>query len=235
MNSSLRNIARTGCAISLIACADGSSPTALTHESADAPAPAVISLMMAPTPEELAEMPSEFAIAPSIISARTEVGFAEGDGAYAQGVMEYFATNAEQDVTLAVRKDGSEIARKTTRGVNDDFFPARRSLRTNVAIPLSGSCGHFADGQSAHRAWHKFLVMGWKLFSWGQDERPSQGDEEQVACPPPPPERDSGGEDPYESGCQSCQQWFWYEDGQIVDEWWECTPTDSWRCDNRAT
>jgi hypothetical protein len=19
-----------------------------------------------------------------------------------------------------------------------------------------------------------------------------------------------------------CQQWFWYENGEIVDEWWEC-------------
>lgn len=44
-------------------------------------------------------------------------------------------------------------------------------------------------------------------------------------CPSDPggPGGGGGGEEP--GGCQGqviCQQWFWYENGVIVDEWWEC-------------
>ncbi|HUF26455.1 MAG TPA: hypothetical protein VMM18_05665 [Gemmatimonadaceae bacterium] len=30
--------------------------------------------------------------------------------------------------------------------------------------------------------------------------------------------------------CWACQQWFWYENGQIVEEWWECHEVETWRC-----
>jgi hypothetical protein len=38
-----------------------------------------------------------------------------------------------------------------------------------------------------------------------------------------------GGGDPGED-CERCQQWFWYIDGEIIDEWWECTPVDPSSC-----
>lgn len=36
-----------------------------------------------------------------------------------------------------------------------------------------------------------------------------------------------GGE---EEECERCQQWFWYQNGEIIDEWWECTEVDPRWC-----
>jgi len=44
-------------------------------------------------------------------------------------------------------------------------------------------------------------------------------------------QQSSGGIDPSEGDCELCQQWFWYEDGVIIDDWWECEPIDSGYCD----
>lgn len=236
----LRHGARIGSALLLFGCSAETGPTLPATDTSALLLPGTVgSSSTALTEEELAAMPAEFATPPSLISGRTVVGFNE-DGAYAEGITEYFATNAGHDITLTVSIDGRETGRRTTSASNDDFFPDFRTLRSFAVYPMSASCGHLADGQTAHRVFHKFIVDGWKFLSWGEVKKPSGDYETQPACPaPPPPEDDSGGggggDAPYEGECQSCQQWFWYEDGQIVDEWWECTPTDSWRCDNLAT
>lgn len=243
MIHNLRHCARVLCAIPLLACASDKSPTA---PPADPPevtiAPSFAT--MEPSAEELAEMPEEFQTAPSIFNARTVVGFSPGDGAYAQGLMDYFASDAEQEVTLRLRRDDREVYSKTAKGVQEDFFPAPRSLTTTVSFAVSANCGNTADGNTAHRAWHKFIVGGWKYLSWGRGETSSGASATQPTCEelPPPPNSESGGSDggggggdAYETDCVSCQQWFWYEYGQLVDEWWECTPTDPSRCEGLAS
>jgi hypothetical protein len=227
----LRHAARIGCALSLLACAGEKSPTAPPADPIGTVVPSLSSYSTAPTAEDFAEMPAEFQTAPSIISARTIVGFIDPEGVYAQGIMTYFATDAEQDVTLVLRDADSEVMRMTRRGSQEAFFPAMRSLRTNVSFGVNGSCGHRADGFSAHRAWHKFIVGGWKFLSWGNHQKASGGQAAQPACPPP--SSGGGGNGDYDTGCQACQQWFLYEDGQRVDEWWECTEVDVERCDSR--
>ena len=232
----LRHAARICCALPLVACDSDRSPTEPSADPAAPTTPSLTTYAMAPTSEELAALPAEFQALPSIISARTVVGFIDPEGVYAQGIMTYFATDAEQDVTLVLRNGAGEITRMTRRGGQEDFFPATRSLWTNVSFGVSRSCGHFADGHTAHRAWHKFIVGGWKFLSWGNHQVPSGDQDEQPACPEPaPPSGPGRGGGDYESGCQSCQQWFWYEYGQIVDEWWECAPVEADRCDYRAT
>jgi len=231
----LRHVARLGCAISVLACASERTPTAPPIDVAEETLPNGVSLStMAPSPEELAEMPPEFSTAPSIFNPRTIVEFV-ADGVFAQGVMDYFATDAEQDVTLALSFDNGEINRTTGKGVQQDLFPWMRHMRTTITLPVPGECGHSAIGHTQHRAWHKFLVGGWKFFSWGEHEVPSDESAEQPACPPAPPPTPPGGGHPYDGGCQSCQQWFWYEDGALVDEWWECTPIDASYCEGLAT
>jgi len=234
----LRHMARVGCALSFIACSSERTPTAPPVDVAEVTLPDGLRLStMAPTPEELAEMPAEFSTAPSIFNPRTIVEFV-ADGVFAQGVMDYFATDAEQEVTLALSFDNGEISRTTAKGAQGDLIPWTRHMRTTTTLPVPGECGYSATGHTQHRAWHKFLVGGWKFLSWGEDERPSSNQKEQPACPPPPPPSPPGGgpgEDPYDTGCQSCQQWFWYEDGVRVDEWWECTPIDPSYCEGLAT
>lgn len=230
--------ARVFAALPLLACATDESPTAPPADAIDVAAAPSLSLME-PSAEELAQMPSAFLIAPSIFNARTVVGFSP-EGVWAQGMMDYFATNAEQEVTLTLRRDDRTIYSQTANGLQDDFFPANRSLTTAVSFGVSANCGNTAEGETAHGVWHKFLVSGWKLFSWGEFRIPSNKTASQPICEVPPPPTESGGGgggggDSYDTGCESCQQWFWYEYGQIVDEWWECTPTDGYRCEGLAS
>jgi hypothetical protein len=53
----------------------------------------------------------------------------------------------------------------------------------------------------------------------------NDGDSNECTADPP-----KVGFDPAEGGCRLCQQWFWVENGQIVDEWWECEPIDPSYC-----
>ena len=236
----VHHVALALCAVLLLACAGDAGPVAVTRDSAaDAALPAFAYSTAEPTEEEMAEMPAEFQSAPSIFSASTDVDFIPGAGVYAQASMSYFATDAEQEVTLVLRKDDRAVYSKTAKEVQEDFLPALRSMYTMVSFAVSAACGHTADGQTAHRAWHKFIVGGWRYLSWGRNERPSGGTASQSACVEPPPstdeEGDGGGGSAYETGCESCQQWFWYEDGEIVDEWWECTPVDISLCEGLAS
>ena len=232
MHPFLRYTARAGCAISLLACAPENSPTAVAVDSVEAIALDESGQMtMEPTPEDLEAMPYEFRTAASILSARTDVGFNASDGAWAQGIMDYFATNAAQEVTLIVRSADREVARKVGKGAAENFLPAIRTLRTMVSIPLGAACGHVGDGHTAHRAFHKFLVAGWKFLQWSESEVPSDGMAEQGACQAPPPgSGGSDGGDPYEGECEVCQQWFYYIDGMLAAEWWDCVDADPSLC-----
>src|SRR5687768_13085687 len=120
MFTHLRDAARIGCALSIVACGGEQGPTA-PSPAPTAVTPSLTAYAMAPTEEELAAMPAEFQSAASIISARTIVGFIEPEGAYAQGTMTYFATDAEQDVTLVLRTVDREITRMTMRGAQESF------------------------------------------------------------------------------------------------------------------
>lgn len=236
MISRIRSTTRALCALPFLACAGESGPSAPQADTAAfVPGPSLSTLQ--PSESELAEMPSEFHTAPSIFNARTVVAFTDDPGVYAEASMDYYATDAEQDVTLALRHDDREVYSKTARDVREDWLPAWRSLHTMVSFSVSATCGNSADGDTAHRAWHKFIVGSWKYFSWGRHETPSRGTAAQPQCAtsPPPGSGGSGGDDPYDTGCESCQQWFWYEYGQIVDEWWECTPIDASYCEGLAT
>ena len=223
---------RALCALSFLACAGESDPIA-PQDTAAAFAPAPSLSTMEPSDAELAGMPSEFLTGPSIFNARTTVAFTPDPGVYAEAAMDYFATDAEQEVTLVLREGDRAIYSKTARSVAEDWLPAWRPLHTMVSFPVSAACGSSADGSSAHRAWHKFIVGSWKYFSWGRQETPSGGAAAQGSCSSAG--SGGGGDGPYETGCQSCQQWFWYEYGQIVDEWWECTPIDASFCEGLAT
>jgi hypothetical protein len=110
------------------------------------------------------------------------------------------------------------------------------------------TCG--LTGKSRLIASASLQLKGWDgtTFTFWSDAATREApDVSQPACEPPPPPCDAmgpGGCDPddgggggggggggdYEEECYRCQQWFWYEDGQITDEWWECTEIDPSYC-----
>jgi hypothetical protein len=188
-------------------------------------------------------MPSEFAMSPVILAYWTNVGFLPAESrAYGRGFMSYYATNAEQKVAFSLRFENSVIARTEAVGADSEWWPANRMLFTTAYLGVSGACGHLADGTTNHKAWHQFIVGGWKFFSWGDTGRSSSDSAEQPGCEPPPPpppqpppSSGGGNSDEYEGGCELCQQWFYVIDYQIVDEWWECSSTPDYFCEGLMT
>lgn len=97
-------------------------------------------------------------------------------------------------------------------------------------VPLSFfNCSSIAEsgqiaGQSEHRArWNYFKLGGLLSIERGPITRNGSDN-----CPPPPDPEDpeegpsGGGWIVDEEECQFCQHWLLYEDGIIVDDWWEC-------------
>ena len=234
MFASARWLSRVACAMVLSACAESTDPIAPPAEAPEDPSLYIGS--GEPTAAQLAMMPAEFAQRPTILNYWTEVGFLPTEGrAYARGFMDYFATDAEQEVTLDLRFENTTVGTTRAVGEQSNWLPWVRMMFTTAHIGVSGTCGHLADGSSRHRAWHKFLISGWEFLSWGNYVRSSHDSEEQPACPPPPPpptDDPGGGDDEYEGDCELCQQWFYYIDGRIVDQWWECEPIDPSYCED---
>jgi hypothetical protein len=224
----------------VLACADATDPAAPSAVvSADPPLLATDG-GAAPTEAEFAAMPAEFRTSPSVFTVSTDVGFLPAEHrAYARGFMNYLATNAVQEVDLSLRFDGSEIASGRAVGEQSDWLPGLRMLLTTAYVGVSGPCGHLAEGTTTHKAWHQFLVGGWKFLSWGNHAKSSYGGAEQDACepppPPPPPPPGGGSGDEYNEGCDLCQQWFYVIRGVVVDEWWECNPIPEYFCDGLMT
>jgi hypothetical protein len=250
MFSMTRWFPRLVCATVLLACADGTDPTApsavaasvlsqplVDDDSTSEPSPE----LSGPSPEELATMPADFRMNPTLLDYWTDVGFIPAESrSYAQGYMKYFATNATQDVKLDLRFENGVIATRTAYGENTDLFPYVRSLWTTALLGVSGSCGHLADGATIHKAWHQFIAGGWKFFSWGTAAGTSGDMKEQVQCvppptPPPAPPGSTGGIDDsggYQLICEYCQQWLEFTPwGDLLAVWWECEPVDMWYCE----
>ena len=232
MFHSSRPFLRATCALLLAACSDG-SPTA---PSPGAARPSLSETIIGeePSSEELAQMPAEFETAPGVYSHWTDVGFITAEQkAYARAYMTYFASDGRQKVTLSVGLNDRLVGSSTAEEAQSDWLPDVRMMFTSTTRSVSAACGHTADGQSQHIAFHKFLVDGWKFLSWGHHEVPSSDSDAQEPCPPPPPptdEEEVPGEEPYLEECEVCQQWFWRVPGGGSLEWWECTPEEGDAC-----
>ena len=243
MFASARSFSRLACGMVLLACADTTDPTAPSAvDSAGDPQLFVEGGGSAPSPEELAEMPSEFAMSPTILDYWTNVGFLPAESrTYGRGFMSYFATNAEQEVDLSLRFENNKVAETVAYGENSDWLPANRMLFTTAYLGVNGACGHLADATTNHKARHQFIGGGWKFFSWGNTGRSSADSAEQPECaPPPPPPPPSGGGNPnegddpdeYDGPCYSCQLWYRRVGDVIVVTWWECRSIESILCED---
>lgn len=237
MSTSLRTLPRLMCALLLAACADTDNPTAPIDSAIGPPQLIIEGGSTSPTPEEFAEMPAEFSTYPTIIRAWTDVGFLSYESrAYGQAFMEYFATNAEQAIEMDLLFENAAVTSGSARSAQSNWLPYIRTLWTTTGLGVSGACGHLVNGRSQHEAWHQFIFSGGGFLKWGNAKKPTNDSKEQPACaPPPPPDYQDdggggGGGGEYDKTCEMCQQWLYYMDGILVDEWWECTPVDSSYC-----
>jgi hypothetical protein len=229
--SFIRWFPRVACAVVLVACGDAAEPAAPRFSNNDVPQLSASE----PTPEELAEMPSEFSRDANLQSWGTDVFFIPTAGiAYGQSHMHYFATNAEQELKLDLRYKNAPAG--SVRGFTErsTFFPHDYGMWTEASIGVSGACGHSVNGAAIHKVWHKWLVSGWKLFEFHHRAESSFDGDAQVDCPAPPPQSPGygGGPEEYPGDCEICQEWLYFVDGHIINSWWECEPIDGSYCES---
>jgi hypothetical protein len=95
-----------------------------------------------------------------------------------------------------------------------------------------------ANASSSHWAkWNYFLIDLSPPFV-GQLMEINKGPLNRTASanclPNGPTPGGGGGIQELEGECQFCQQWFWVEGGEVLDEWWECEPIEWSFCEEEA-
>lgn len=207
-------------AVAAAACGDGVPLAGPEQAGSDLMAVAQYSI----TPPGV---PEEFETPPTILSYSSHVWYS-GATASTLASMEYWGNRAEQTAQLGVRPVGGEL--QWSQQFSDshaELFPWTRVLNTYGEIYTGQSCGHRAEGYSSHKTWHQWDPLG---FQWGMKTGNSQAWAEQDPCSGGGGGGGNGGGGG-EGQCFLCQQWFWYENGEIVEEWWDCWPIDFWYCE----
>lgn len=102
-----------------------------------------------------------------------------------------------------------------------DWQLALDGIRTDL-VSLPNYCGGSAGGRISvefrPEAKWEYYQFG-SLLHWKVDAPPKTATDVCEGSSPPP---GGGGWGGGGEGCEVCQQWFWYEDGVPVSEWWEC-------------
>jgi hypothetical protein len=138
------------------------------------------------------------------------------------------ATYVEADLELSLHHAGQQVATAgpVTNAESNHWPWDETTANVNTYISTGLTCGAKLDAYGNYLAKNIFWVTG---VEWGQIVDSDTNSESQAACQEP-----GGFGEPYggEGECYICQQWFWYENGEIVDEWWDCEPTDPELCED---
>lgn len=208
----------------LAACADSLAAPPLPTDPSLAPATPL--LEETPTEENDGWMAG-------LVFVRTEAtawfsGFGQ---AYGAGRTDFWGNTATQRLELRVLRDNAVIATSPVQAKSfGQLSPVRGWVKDTVGLPTQATCGlqavAFADGTA------EFRVLGQNLSAWvglGTQIDNASAMAWLPDCLPPTPGNG------YEEDCEFCQQWFQYEDGMIVDEWWDCSPISSNVCSERMS
>jgi hypothetical protein len=140
----------------------------------------------------------------------TDANFSGSTSAWGEAYMKYWATNADQTVSMGLRYKNSSVGSNSSHDANDDLFPASRELRTDTSMGITGSCGYAIDATGTHSVGMKFLAsgaQGW--LEWGKSTVSDTHSATQSACP-----TTSGGGQSLASGGTGyvvCYYWIYYD------------------------
>ena len=99
----------------------------------------------------------------------TDANFTDTTSAWGEAYMKYWATNADQTVSMGLRYNNATIGNNSSHDANDDLIPWSRELRTDTGMGIAGSCGFAIDATGTHSVGMKFLAsgaQGW--LEWGK-------------------------------------------------------------------
>jgi hypothetical protein len=199
----LRTTSVLSAATMFIACAEATSPprTPALYGDIDVTAPQLSGLRRASStlhvthsmtlPDDSSPPPTG-GTTPSWVASRTpglinlhwtDAGFTGSTSAWAEAYMKYWATNADQTVSMSLRYKGSPVGSNSSHDANDDLFPGSRELRTDTGMGTISSCGFLSDATGTHSVGMKFLAsgaQGW--LEWGKSTVSDYHSASQPAC-----------------------------------------------------
>jgi hypothetical protein len=97
---------------------------------------------------------------PPLITYYATTTFISSSDAAAGGEMEYRGTRGHQETTVTLRSlsDWTTLATSTGATSKSVPFPGNFGLITDAIVGYWGTCGHFFEGNSMHRAEVRFSV-----------------------------------------------------------------------------
>ncbi|MDP9200689.1 MAG: hypothetical protein M3P26_01985 [Gemmatimonadota bacterium] len=113
----------------------------------------------------------------------TDAGFVDSTNAYGMAYMKYWATNADQTVTMGLRYNNSSVGSNTSRDAADDLVPWSRELRSVTSMGINARCGFLVDATGTHSVGMKFIAsgaQGW--LEWGKSTVSDTHSAAQAAC-----------------------------------------------------
>lgn len=142
--------------------------------------------------------PPEFDQPADVPNAWTRVGIG-ADVVGAEAYMEYFASSAEQTLSLVILADGRQIAAAPpARSAARWPFPVFGSLRTFASVPVATTCGIMGLASAVHRAQNELAIPGKSPWVFSDRTRSTSGTAGEPVCDdptrPPPPQPPAGGE-----------------------------------------
>lgn len=161
-------------AAAVTGCADATRAVA----PSDQPAPTYYT----PTPEDIAEMPAEYARPATIQDLSVGVGFAD-DIATATAILQYYSNYAKVTATIRLLRDGTQLGSPVSSvEAQSDFWPWFRTLSAITFIPVPGQCGHTVHGDGHALVWMQFPVKLGTWFRWSEHEATTAGYDHQPRC-----------------------------------------------------
>jgi hypothetical protein len=178
MRSSRRTVALLSVVVAIGGCTDATSPD---HSSAIATI-----INREPTPEELAELPPEFAFPTEVYGYRIEGGYLnEGRTAWAHAILDYFATDAINTIEISLFNGGTAIGspQSVTRR-ESETLPWRRRSVAAVTVGVPEPCGHRHDAKGSYAIYNTAVIgsLG-QMFKWQEKGNGATAHFAQEPCP----------------------------------------------------
>lgn len=148
-------------------------------------------------------------------------------------IYEYFSTTQRGQVTVTY-KEGNQTLGSIPSGILQTGGPRLWRDHSwfwhNAEMPISGeTCGKSVLGSGWGEVFNEVSLVKYFIPPFGHVYKQGSNEDHAPSCPPPG--NGGGGGGGGGEGCYYCEYWVWEDEfGNIVEEYWECTPIDPAYC-----
>ena len=153
--------------------------------------------------------------------------------AYGQSVVNYWATDVEATVAIAIRKNGTQVGGNSGETSDSHLLPANRGITVSTNAQASAGCGHLVQTTAFGQVWNAALINNLSWLQWGRKKDTQTTTANQDNCPTGTAGSGDPGPPPSGSPGTNCR---WVRDFVIyVDMTWDWL--NSWHrsCDGDET